>query len=192
MKIESIPAFPLQWPAGWKRTTYREKSRFNSNFGKARDEMVNQLKLMGAQNVVLSTNAPLRNDGLPYASPVNIKDPGVAVYFYYKKKQMVFACDKWNKIEDNLHAVNKTIEAVRGIERWGASEMMERAFTGFAQLEAPAYEWWRILGVEQNSSMEEIKSAYRKKCKDVHPDAGGSHELMAALNTAYEQAQKER
>jgi len=41
------------------------------------------------------------------------------------------------------------------------------------------------LGVEKNSSAEEIKKAYRGKAKNAHPDSGGSDADMALINGAY-------
>ena len=122
-------AFPLYWPEGWKRTAYRRTSAFKiAAFGKARDLLLAEIKRMGGTSIVLSTNISLRNDGLPYAGQRNPDDPGVAVYFLYKKRQMSFACDAYRKVEENAYAIAKTIEALRGIERWGASDMMERAY----------------------------------------------------------------
>ena len=40
------------------------------------------------------------------------------------------ACDKWDSIRDNLHAVAKTIEALRGIDRWGTGEMVDAGTLG--------------------------------------------------------------
>lgn len=42
-----------------------------------------------------------------------------------------------------------------------------------------------ILGVSRDASFEEIRRAYRKRSKEVHPDLGGSHEAAVELNTAY-------
>jgi DnaJ-domain-containing protein 1 len=150
---------------------------------------------MGAKNIVLSTNVPLKNDGKPYATFKTPDDVGVAVYFLYQKKQLTLACDMYKSIEENTHAICKTIEAIRGIERWGASEMLERAFTGFAQLEAPGAgpkkrEWWEILHVHKDYTWEQIKDAYRREAKKAHPDNGGSNEQMTWINRAYEEAQK--
>lgn len=192
-----IEAYPLQWPTGWKRTTYRDASRFQTSFSKARDELMNELALMGATQIVLSTNIALRRDGLPYSGMAQPKDPGAAVYFTYKNKQMVFACDRWNKIEENIQALRKTIEAIRGIERWGASSMLERAFTGFQAL-PPATDqtennkyWYEILGFNQPpQDQDRVKIAYRELAMRAHPDRGGDANTMARINSAMQDAER--
>jgi hypothetical protein len=127
-------AYPLQWPTGKKRTSYRESSRFRSSFAVARDELINELKMLGAKQVVISTNVPLRQDGLPYANFRQPADPGVAVYFQYKNNSMCFACDRWQKIDDNIQAIRHTINALRGIARWGTGDILTAALTGFTAL----------------------------------------------------------
>lgn len=191
----SVEAFPLQWPSGWPRLSdnlYRDKARFQTQFAKARDELMKELERMGASNVVLSTNIPLRRDGLPYAGQANPQDPGAAVYFLYKKKAMVFACDRWTTVTDNIQALNKTIEAIRGIERWGASTMLERAFTGFQALPEAnrKKDWHEVLGVRKNAPWMEVEMARKEKAFTHHPDRGGSNEKMAEINGAYEEASK--
>ena len=41
------------------------------------------------------------------------------------------------------------------------------------------------LGVKRSASLDDVKAAYRRACKERHPDLGGSHEAMVELNTAY-------
>src|SRR5262245_54177038 len=88
-----------------------------------------------------------RCDGTACSTPGNgsRRTGGSAVYFTHKGRQMCFACDRWDKMEDNLHAVSKTIEALRGIERWGTGEMVQQAFTGFVAL--PGNSPWEVLGL---------------------------------------------
>ena len=71
----SAEAFPLQWPAGWPGLIpgYRESDRrFRGatygelTIGRTRDQLLNELKLLGARDVVISSNLQLRQDGLPY------------------------------------------------------------------------------------------------------------------------------
>lgn len=85
-----------------------------------------------------------------------------------------------------MRAIGKTVEAMRGIERWGASDMLDRAFTGFEALAAPE-QWWQVLGVGQSASRDEISRAYREKARTAHPDQGGSDAAMARLNAARDQ-----
>src|SRR5579863_8520174 len=96
-------AFPLSWPSGWPRTDpYKRESRFQGRdrftnraigltMGRARDQLIEELKLLGAKEIIVSTNAALRLDGLPYAEQRKISDPGVAVYFQLKKRPLVMA-----------------------------------------------------------------------------------------------------
>lgn len=196
-----IEAYPLCWPPGWRRITnnlYRSRARFDTSLSRARDGLFDELELMGAESIVLSTNIPLRRDGLPYAGMAQPKDPGAAVYFmkgpYGKKRQYVLACDRWEKVEDNIQALRLSVAAMRGLERWGASEVLERAFTGFAALPAPAApkDWWEILGLTSVASAAQIKAARNALARDFHPDSGNrpSSEKMAEVNRAYEEAQK--
>jgi hypothetical protein len=187
-------AYPLYWPERWKRTAYREHSRFKTGFGAARNQLFAELGRMGASKVVLSTNIPLRNDGLPRANMTPDRgDSGVAVYFQRKGKPMVFACDKYRQACDNIYAIAKTVEAMRGIERWGASDMMERAFSGFKALASASSESWRdVLGFgDEAVTVDRIHAAYKAAARSAHPDAGGSVEAMTRVNVARDEAMRE-
>jgi hypothetical protein len=138
---------------------------------------------MGGSSLIISTNIELRRDGLPYAGRREPTDKGVAVYFEYRKRPMCFACDRWDRIGDNIYAVAKTIEALRGIERWGSGSMVEQAFTGFVALPAPKSPW-EVIGVPPGASIDEIEVAFRAKAKKLHSDLGGNDPAMAELNAA--------
>ena len=180
-------AYPLHWPAGWPRTKNPRRSKFDVSFEKARQELTWEIERMGGRYPVISTNIPTRRDGYPLASAKEPNDSGVAVYFERKGKQMVFACDRWDKVKDNLRAVQKTIDAMRGIDRWGASEMMERAFSAFEALPPPRSPW-TVLGLRPGAHVDDINEAYRLQAKKAHPDAGGSTDAMAELNRARDAA----
>jgi hypothetical protein len=192
-----IEAFPLQWPVGWKRTLVRGRSRFDKSklsFGKVRDFVIAEVGRMGGSKLVINSNLNVRRDGLPYANQAEPGDPGIAIYFTRNGKAMCFGCDCYTTVRENLYSIGKTIEALRGIERWGASDMMERAFTGFAALPETTTrrDWWDVLGVRRDASMGTIEDAYRQLAKALHPDMPtGSHEAMSELNTARERALKE-
>ncbi|MBD3609268.1 MAG: J domain-containing protein, partial [Gammaproteobacteria bacterium] len=168
----------------------------------AQNNLMKEIQRMGGRDPVLSTNIKLRIDGLPYASQRPPEDPGVAVYFTYKKQPMVFACDRWDLVQDNIHAIVKTIEALRGIERWGASDMLERAFSGFAALPSPdqmqAETWRDVLQMgnrlpheTDHDVLQEAERNYKLLRSQYHPDRGGSAVAFQTVNEAIEQARRE-
>ena len=190
-----VEAFPLHWPEGWQRmTTSRTRLPGRMPFGMSRNRLIHQLRLLGAKNYVLSTNVPVRRDGLPYADFRRPSDPGVAVYFEYRKRQMCLACDRYALIEDNVRAIALTIEALRGIERWGASDMMERAFMGFTALPENSTRSWReVFGFSGTDSirLDEVNDRFRKLALERHSDQGGSDDQMCQLLQARDAARRE-
>jgi hypothetical protein len=96
-----------------------------------------QLDLMNASNVAVTTNIELRRDGQPYANQ-RIFDTGVAVYSREKVVSRPSPAISGTRSVNNLHAVAKTIEALRGIDRWGTREMVGAAFQGFTAIPGSA------------------------------------------------------
>jgi hypothetical protein len=189
-------AYPLSWPPGWPRTPShkRQPSRFSpKKLPTEAQDAVWELQRLGAKGAVISTNVPLRQDGLPYSN-TRVDDPGVAVYFTFNGRQQCIPCDRWATVEENLRAVWKSIEAMRSLERWGAKSFVDAAFTGFSALPPPASArpWWDVLGVDPNATADEINTAYRAKAKRAHVDAGGSDADMSALNVARDAAMESR
>lgn len=196
-------AHPLQWPPGWRRTEpyKRKQSRFGQKtsrvygYGlgpvtmtKARGMLIDELNRLGAKNIVISTNLELRLDGLPKANRKPPEDVGVAVYFTKDGSQMCFPCDKWDRIEDNMYAIAKTIDALRGIERWGAKETVTASFRGFEQI--PNDIKPRSFYFKDCETKEEIKTRFQKLVKAMHPDQGGDEEEFRDMIEQYETLMK--
>ena len=182
-------AYPLQWPDGRPRSPRRERSRFKQHgFGQTRDALIAEVYRMDGAHLVLSTNIPLRLDGLPFARFIEPTDPGVAIYFTSGENQMAFSCDRWDCVQDNVHAIRLSIAAIRGIKRWGGGDMVRAAFTGFQALPPP--DWRGDLGLDADATLADAERSFRKRAKSAHPDAGGTHENMARLNGAIESARK--
>lgn len=47
-----------------------------------------------------------------------------------------------------------------------------------------------VLGLSYPCTKDDVKRAYKRLAKQLHPDSGGSHEKFIALNAAYEQAMR--
>jgi hypothetical protein len=182
----TVDAFPLHWPQGWVRAKRRERGAFKVTFARARDELMAEISRMGGRLPVLSSNLMLRRDGLPYAQQTRIEDPGIAVYFTYKDRQMCFACDRYTTIEANARAIQLSISAIRGLERWGASDMMERAFTGFVALEGPSNDWRDAL------DSSDPEGSYRRLRSQHHPDKGGDADEFGRIQRAYDQFKEQK
>lgn len=189
-----IEAYPLCWPVGQPRTKFPERARFKNSFAVAHNSVISEIRRLGGINIIISTNIPLKKDGFPYATYKNPSDQGVAVYFMHDGEQVVFACDKWKGLSDNIQAIAKSIEAIRGLDRWGVSEMLKRAFTGFKALPNPTIKktWYEILEIDGHASLTEITEAWKKKIKEVHPDVGGTHEKFIEVQNAFEEAKRLR
>lgn len=196
-------AYPLQWPAGWKRNRNPKRSQFaDHSIDAATNALLEEVRRLNNMrsswtkpDCIISTDLKLRQDGLPYSGQRQPADQGVAVYFKFNKQDIVIACDNYTRIQDNIYAIAKTIEAMRAIERYGASDLLQRAFTGFQALPAgPAQRsWWEVLYLKEDARIEDIKSHYRQLAKEYHPDIpGGSKEKFHELQFAYEQALKQK
>ena len=162
---------------------------------KARDYVIAELDRLGGTEMIMSTNLRLRKDELPYSNQITPEDPGAAVYFQLEGEPMVIACDKFATVGENLWAIAKTIDAIRAIKRWGSSELMNKAFTGFKALPEQTSHgkraWYEVLDVspELPSQVlhETARKNYRALCKIYHPDTGGDNDKWNELQEAWTQ-----
>lgn len=212
-------AYPLRWPDGWRRTPEGKRERGRQfmrggwngslpSFAYGRDCVLEELRKLGARNVVISTSVDVKENGVPRygvdADKRGARDPGAAIYFTLKGRQMIMAQDAYDSIGVNLRSLTLALDALRALERHGGGAMMDRAFDGFAALPPPAGSkprrpWWQVLRfpdkVEDRVliSVKEVTARYQTLAKMLHPDAtgNGEDEGMAELNVAYEDAKKE-
>lgn len=200
----TVDRFPLAWPPGWPRTAAnaRRIAKFNKKVGNGRypetkqlsvadatDRLQRELDLLRARYVTLSTNIEPRLDGMPRSGQRDPADPGAAVYFQLKAKPIALACDRWDRVADNIAALAAHIEALRGIDRWGVGTA-DQAFVGYQALPAPD-PWWRVLGVDRAAPWPDVERAYRAKARTAHPDTGGNRADWDRLQAAYETAKSE-
>lgn len=204
MSNDDVTTFPLSYPVNQPRTKDSDRkearfvSRLRGGYGASRKHSVHEsareleleIRRMGGRDMIISSNLRVKANGLPYSGQRQPDDPGVAVYFKWNKRDLVFACDKWTTVEDNLWAIVKHIEALRGQERWGVGSL-DQAFAGYMQLPDPNQrDWWDVLHVSPAASNEEIKSAFWVLAKKYHPDnqETGDATMFDQLKKAYDLA----
>jgi hypothetical protein len=143
-----------------------------------------------ASRLVISTNVQTRLDGLPYSKAREPDDPGVAVYFASAGRPRCMTCDRWDRVADNMAAIAATIEAMRGVERWGCMDI-ERVFAGTLALPAVGARkpWWETLGFEvAPSTFAEVSQKFMELIAKCHPDRGGNANQAAEVNAARDEA----
>jgi len=144
---------------------------------------------------VISTNLQPTLRGTSRSGQAEPTDKGAAIYFTFNKVRTVLACDKWDRVADNIASIAAHIECLRGIERYGVGTL-EQAFRGYRALEdfSAGVPWRRVLGFkdDEHVTVDLAVAKFRSLAFDVHPDLTGEHGLqMAQLNDAIAQARKE-
>jgi len=210
-----IEAYPLSWPEGWPRThnndrtfgRFSKQTRQHSSAGdyswnrkgdisvsEATKRLTIQLDRMGIdrEDIIISTNLKTRLDGLPKSGQRAPEDPGAAVYWENAEgNALVVAIDLYTKVEHNLAAIAATLDALRGIERWGGAKILERAFTGFAALEHNPNGRWRDIIKYYGDNIDDAKQAFRVAIHAEHPDHGGDADKFQILLKARDQMRAE-
>ena len=186
---------PLHWPSDRPRDRGEKKEGpFFVSLSEACDHLLDELRKMGAQHVIISSNVQGRQSTLgwrPRSDRREPDDPGVAVWFMRDGEKHCITCDRWPHIEDNVRSIGKTVESLRGMRRWGSSEMASRAVSGFRAALPPAgHDWKSVLG-SGVQTVADAKKSFRLLAAKAHPDHGGNPAEMQRLNEALAAAKKE-
>jgi hypothetical protein len=195
-ELKRQTAYPLSWPIGWRRTEAHKRRRWLGG-GRSRHtvssatwDVLAELRRLESSDSIISTNVELRRDGLPYSNAPAPTDPGVAVYFTLGAGQRVLACDAWDSVAHNLHAVALHIAALRGQDRWGVGSVAQ-AFAGYAALpEKVETTCWQRLGLDDPArrGVADIKRAFGEAVRRAHPDHGGTGAEIPGLIAARDEA----
>lgn len=206
--MSEITRTPLCWPNNVARTAphLRGAPRFDERtLTQAAGFVTQEINRLNErrwdyvdENVIISSNLRLKQDGGVASNQVEPADTGIAVYFKLRFRQsgkvfdrpIVMTCDKWRKSVDNLYAIGKDIEAQRARARWGCTNY-QQAFQGYVAIpeRCGGDAWWIVLGVASNASQEAIKAAYKAKAAITHPDkTSGSQDAFNQVQEAYKQA----
>lgn len=183
--------YPLQWPGKVPRTKTPESSRFRTSLFDALNNVEESLEL-------LAKDSGKKIDNISFTSNVTLgqmhpDDPGVCVYFDWGGNQMCVPVDRYETPEENLQAIYHLIEADRTKLRHGGYEFVMAEKRGdMAMLPDPNQRDWReVLGINGETSLEEVRKKYKQLAKQHHSDRGGDDQTMAIINQAWDAAKKE-
>ncbi len=199
----------------WLRpNSKREASRFDSKWTSTMDLLGREIDFLGGRDVVLEVDVEdryIRLDGMLRAD-ARASSPAVVVAFESKHGPMLYRCDRfvsrWYEQgpdwQQNVRAIALTLEALRAVDRYGATETGQQ-YAGFKALPAgrampashmTADEAWSILG---SFSDVPIATARRDAAADpavlllihkkarafAHPDRhGGDRQLWDQVEQA--------
>lgn len=195
----------LPWPAHKSRCAERKRPAFSHggrpvNIPTAAKRVADQVsgfsrvgKPWRTTELVICTLAQPGKRGGLLSDPPRGTDPGAVVTFDLDRRTYTIACDRYETIAGNLCAIAAYIEGLRANERHGVADLGEM-LAGHLALPGPSPRptWWEVLGVAKDAPMAEIEAKYRSLAREQHPDHGGTHDQMAALNAAIQSARKAR
>ncbi|HWE72620.1 MAG TPA: hypothetical protein VG328_05620 [Stellaceae bacterium] len=189
--LDQVREGKLCWPDHKPRTAYRQRAQFSKGLDSSLQEIKWEMERWRAVDYVIS-----RNNQRVYAG-----DPAVALWWTQKRRDGTFdlrvlACDKWDNIGHNAHAIALTLSAMRALERWGAYTAEQAAQGARAALPPPAdqatLDWKAVLGavpagITGDDALAIVNARYRR----MSADAQGNEDEQRRLNLAIEAARAE-
>jgi hypothetical protein len=205
----------------WLRpASQRTRSRFTTTWSDTLRELNREINHLGGRNVVFEIDVQehhIRNDGMLRAD-ARPADPAVVVAFESKHGPLLYRSDQYARLaygskaqhpwQDNVRAITLTLQALRAVDRYGATETGQQ-YTGFKALPAgqamPASHMTRTAAAEllervaigdEGASRErqinriledstQAREVWREARKVAHPDRrGGDHSVWDQVEQA--------
>jgi hypothetical protein len=182
----------------------RSRFQFKADWPSTVTLLAFELRQVGAGDTVLQLaiiDDDLRRDGSLKAN-AKPEHPGVILSFTSALGPLQFACDRYDYWRVNVRAVALTLQALRAVDRYGATQAAQQ-YQGFAALPPPPPRAGERMTVDQAAQFvaehatasgypcdpDDVigpfrQSAYRAAATRLHPDRGGSAEDFARLHAA--------
>lgn len=129
----------------WLRGDHqRQQSRFDTTWSKTLKQLEREIDLLGGRDIVLEVDVQerhIRNDGMLRAD-AKAASPAVVVAFETRSHgPMLYRCDRYTRNwrasgsdwQENVRAIALTLEALRAVDRYGATETGQQ-YAGFKAL----------------------------------------------------------
>ena len=205
----------------WLRpASQRKRSQFDSTWSDTIELLGREVLMLGGRDVVIEVDVreqDIRNDGMLRANARTPEHPAVVVAFETRSHgPMLYRCDRFERSykrdsvgwQENVRAIAKTLEALRAVDRYGATETGQQ-YAGFKALPAgraiPASHMTRTaaaevlervaIGIEgtlRDRTLSRIltdaayaKEVWREARKVAHPDRrSGDHTVWDQVEQA--------
>lgn len=184
----------------------RERSKFTASWSDTLDLLEREISALQNRRMddpvlmVDCTERDLRLDGQLRAD-ARLGTNAVALAFESRRGPLVFRCDRYNGLpwgnkgsrilwQHNIRAIARTLEALRAVDRYGATESGEQ-YVGYRQIEgrqewSPAQardELLSIVGTE-HAVLDDVALVKRAR-RTSHPDMhGGQRDLWDIVERA--------
>lgn len=150
-------------------------------------DLAETMRKWGVKDYMVTNDLPVRSRAKMYQT---LTERQVVLKYIKDGTPVQLVMEKQSRAVDNFRVLYLAVEAMRMNDQRGLTDVVRQAY---AQLPAPAEQSvYTIVGARPEWSMEQIEQTYRSKVRQMHPDAGGSSESMAALNAAMDQIRKEK
>lgn len=193
MKCDFVFRPLIEWPNA--KTSRPKEARFSVTYEQTLELLTRELVTLGCRKAVIQIDlaeSDIRLDGLP-RSGARPDSQGVIVSFESKYGPLKYATDRFNDWKDNIRAIALGLEALRKVDRYGITHRGEQ-YNGWKQLPASAGEiadihkaaefiarYSGVTPLEIVKDRQKLQTAYHLAAKRLHPDKGGSNELLDLL-----------
>jgi hypothetical protein len=185
---------PLEW-AGPVVPGQRKIAQFRATYPATLELLFREAEYLGAEHLILQVDIrerDIRTDGLPRANARHGENPGVIISFESRFGPLRYATDTYTDWQDNLRAIALSLQALRAVDRYGASKRGEQ-YTGWRAIAAPgsrfatpgdAERWMRKADDLEGAELA-LGALYRKLARRMHPDtATGNPDAWESLDDA--------
>jgi len=195
----TVTELPPVWPG--RKTTYRKRAPFKSQWAKTLHALERELNHLGARKIEIALAirlGDLRQDGMLRADA----RPGPAVILSFVDREgqrQAYPCDNYGWWQDNLYAIAVVLEDLRRAERYGVQSALLRA--GFKALPSAGGTVATLSTAQAASLIARLAddpdneaavladrgwalALIRRAKARTHPDAGGRNEDWTLLQEA--------
>lgn len=186
-------------------TTRPKRSPFDAPWFNPLELLDRELSALGVRGEFVlqidCSEADLRLDGQLRAN-ARPASPAVAIAIEARKGPLLFACNRFDRWQDNLRAIALGLEALRKVDRYGITSAAEQ-YDGFRAIgsgtpmpAAPAPMTLEdaarvLLGDDRVATVDDVlrdpsiaHTLFRAGARTAHPDAGGDPETFRRLTEA--------